>query len=102
LHGLQSEYVFNYPVQNAHLEWDAALGHLFTMRNSLQVAQRYGQSPYPVWDMALTRDSGLGRWSRVRPYLRLANLSNTGYQEIEGVAMPGRSITGGFSVRIGE
>jgi outer membrane cobalamin receptor len=102
LHGLQSEYVFNYPVQNAHLQWDAALGHLFTMRNSLQVAQRYGQSPYPVWDMALTRESGLGRWSRVRPYLRLANLSNTGYQEIEGVAMPGRSITGGFSLRIGE
>jgi hypothetical protein len=31
----------------------------------------------------------------MRPYLRLANLSNTGYQEIVGVAMPGRSITGG-------
>jgi hypothetical protein len=25
---------------------------------------------------------------KLRPYLRLANLSNTGYQEINGVAMP--------------
>ncbi len=100
LHGLQSEYVFNYPVENAHLQWDAAVGHFFTVRNSLQVAERYGQSPYPVWDLALTRDSGLGRWSRVRPYLRVTNLSNTGYQEIQDVTMPGRSIAGGVSIRI--
>jgi iron complex outermembrane receptor protein len=29
--------------------------------------------------------------------LRLANLSNTGYEEIPGVLMPGRSITGGIA-----
>jgi outer membrane cobalamin receptor len=96
LHGLQSEYVFNYPVQNAHVEWTLAVGRLLSLRNSVQVAQRYQQTAYPVWDMALTHDSG-----RVRPYLRLGNLSNTGYQEIEGVAMPGRSVTGGVSIRIG-
>jgi iron complex outermembrane receptor protein len=49
-----------------------------------------------VWNLALTHDSG-----RIRPYLRLANLSNTGYQEINGVAMPGRSITGGVSLWLG-
>jgi outer membrane cobalamin receptor len=102
LHGLQSEYVFNYPVQNAHIDWTAALGRQFTLRNSVQIAQRYQQTAYPVWDMALTHESGIGKWGRVRPYLRLANLSNTGYQEIVDVAMPGRSITGGVSIRIGE
>ncbi|WP_263350079.1 TonB-dependent receptor plug domain-containing protein [Acidicapsa acidisoli] len=102
LHGLQSEYVFNYPVENAHVEWDAALGHQISLRNTVQVAQRYQQTAYPVWDMALTHDSGYRKWARIRPYLRLANLSNTGYQEIQGVAMPGRSITGGVSIRMGE
>jgi outer membrane cobalamin receptor len=102
LHGLQSEYVFNYPVENAHLEWNAALPHRFTLRNGLQVAQRYQQTAYPVWDMGLTHESSVGRWGRLRPYLRLANLSNTGYQEIQNVAMPGRSITGGVSIRLGE
>ena len=102
LHGLQSEYVFNYPVQNAHLDWDAALGKGFTVRNQLQVAERYRQTPYPVWDLSITHDSGTGKWAKFRPYLRLANLSNTGYQEIQDVAMPGRSISGGVSVRIPE
>ncbi len=102
LHGLQSEYVFNYPVQNAHLEWDASLPHGFAMRNALQVAQRYQQTAYPVWDLSLTHESGMGRWAHLRPYLRLANLSNTGYQEIQGVAMPGRSLTGGVTIRLGE
>jgi iron complex outermembrane receptor protein len=95
LNGLQSEYIFNYPVQNVHAAWTAALGRLATLTNSVQIAQRYQQTPYPVWSAALTHDAG-----RIRPYLRLGNLSNTGYQEITGVAMPGRSIAGGVSFRL--
>ena len=95
LQGLQSEYVFNYPVQNARAEWTALLGHAVTLRNTVQIAQLYQRDPYPVWNLALTRDAG-----RFRPYLRLANLSNTGYQEIQGVAMPGRSIMAGISVQV--
>ena len=102
LHGLQSEYVFNYPVENAHLEWISTLGRGFVLRNALQIAERYQQTAYPVWDMALTHQSALGKWGELRPYLRAANLSNTGYQEIQGVAMPGRSLTGGVSIRWGE
>ncbi len=68
------------------------------MTNSVAIAKPYQQpgippwnaSAYPVWNAALTHESG-----RLRPYLRLDNLSNTGYQEINGVAMPGRSIIGG-------
>ncbi|MFY9854411.1 MAG: hypothetical protein WAK26_11105, partial [Terracidiphilus sp.] len=94
----------NYPVENIHATWTAALGHVLTVANSVAVAKPYQQtgnppwnaSPYPVWNLSLTHDSG-----RIRPYLRLANLSNTGYQEINGVAMPGRSITGGVSIWLG-
>jgi iron complex outermembrane receptor protein len=101
LQGLQSEYALAYPVENIHATWTALLGRMLTMTNTVQIAKPYQQpgqapwnaSPYPVWNAALTRESG-----RVRPYLRLGNLSNTGYQEIQGVAMPGRSITGGVAL----
>jgi iron complex outermembrane receptor protein len=96
LNGMQSEYVYNYPVQNVHASWGVALPHAVTLTNSVQVAQRYQQAAYPVWNATLARDAG-----RLRPYLRLANLSGTGYQEITGVAMPGRSITGGFALQFG-
>jgi iron complex outermembrane receptor protein len=96
LHGLQSEYVFNYPVENIHASWSATLGRAFTMSNSVEIAQRYGQTAYPVWNAALIHGSG-----KMRPYLRLANLANTGYQEISGVAMPGRSICAGIELRLG-
>ena len=101
LNGLQSEYALNYPVVNIHATWTASLGRMVTLTNTVQIAKPYQQpgippwnaSPYPVWNAALTHDTG-----RVRPYLRLGNLSNTGYQEINGVAMPGRSIIGGVSL----
>ena len=84
--------------------WTVALKHALTVTNSVAIAKPYQQpgnplwnsTPYPVWNAALTHDSG-----KIRPYLRLANLSNTGYQEINGVAMQGRSITGGVSLWLG-
>ena len=96
LHGLQSEYVFNYPVENIHAAWSVALGHAFAMTNAVQLAERYQQTVYPVWNSEFTHDAG-----KIRPYLRLTNLSNTGYQEITGVNMPGRSIVGGFAIQLG-
>ncbi len=96
LHGLESEYVFNYPVENIHASWTWALGHDIVLTNAVQIAERYRQTVYPVWDATLTRDA----W-KVRPYLRLTNLSNTGYQEIGGVNMPPRTIMGGVAVQIG-
>lgn len=95
LHGLQSEYIFNYPVQNVMATWTAAAAHHWVMSNTVQIAQRYQQSVYPVWNATLTHGTG-----KLRPYLRLSNLSNTGYQEIGGVNMPGRSIAGGFALQI--
>ncbi len=96
LHGLESEYVFNYPVENIHASWTWAMGHDIVLTNAVQIAQRYQQTVYPVWNATLTRNA----W-KVRPYLRLMNASNTGYQEIGGVNMPPRTIMGGLSVQIG-
>ena len=97
LHGLESEYVFNYPVQNIHAEWTCALGHDIVLTNAVQLAERYQQTVYPVWNATVTHDAG-----KIRPYLRLANLSNTGYQEISGVNMPPRTIVGGIAIHLGE
>jgi outer membrane receptor protein involved in Fe transport len=97
LHGLQSEYVFNYPVNNLQATWTATLPHTITISNFVQIAQRYQQTVYPVWNSTMARDAG-----RLRPYLRLTNLSNTGYQEISGVNMPSRAIMGGIVVQLGE
>ncbi|MGA2207259.1 MAG: TonB-dependent receptor [Terracidiphilus sp.] len=96
LHGLESEYVFNYPVENIHASWTWAMAHNVVLTNAVQLAERYQQTVYPVWNAALTHDAG-----RVRPYLRLMNASNTGYQEISGVNMPPRTIMGGVAVQIG-
>jgi outer membrane cobalamin receptor len=105
LNGLQSEYALNYPVENLHATWTAELGHSLIVTNSVAIAKPYQQpgnppwnaTPYPVWNATLTRATG-----KLQPYLRLGNLSNTGYQEINGVAMPGRSITGGVSLWLGQ
>jgi iron complex outermembrane receptor protein len=96
LNGLQSEYVFNYPVQNIRADWSIAFRHAFAVTNAVQLAQRYKQTVYPVWNLSATHDSG-----KIRPYLRLTNLSNTGYQEITGVNMPSRSIMGGIAIQLG-
>ncbi|MGA3333226.1 MAG: TonB-dependent receptor [Terracidiphilus sp.] len=96
LHGLESEYVFNYPVENIHASWTWAMGHDIVLTNAVQLAERYQQTVYPVWNATLTRNA----W-KVRPYLRLMNASNTGYQEITGVNMPPREIMGGVAVQIG-
>jgi vitamin B12 transporter len=68
----------------------------YMLQNRIAITQRYQQNAYPVWDMAIAREKG-----RVHPYLQMSNLSNTGYEEIEGVRMPGRSFTGGIDVVIG-
>ncbi|WP_263367939.1 TonB-dependent receptor plug domain-containing protein [Edaphobacter bradus] len=92
-HGLISEYAFNYAAQSALLAWSADLPAQISARTQLAVIQKTTQSPYALWDVALARNSG-----RVRPYLRLLNLSNTSYQEIPGVPLQGRTIMGGAEV----
>jgi vitamin B12 transporter len=96
LNGLMSEYVFNYPVNNARAEYRWKLKQGLLLQSRLGVIERTtqapapAQAPYAVWDVSAARD--MGWW---RPYLQVSNLANTGYQEIMNVSMPGRSFVGG-------
>ena len=93
LHGLQSEYVFNYPVNNASVEGTHVWRQGFMVHTRVGVSQRYQQSPYAVWDGSFSREVKM-----VRPYVRVTNITNTGYQEIVDVQMPGRTVMGGVEI----
>lgn len=90
LDGYLSKYVFNYPVHNGIVSYHRMFRG-FAARTRLGVAERFQRDPYAVWDAygAYTR-------GRIRPFLQFTNLSDTGYQEIPGVAMPGRAVVGGL------
>ncbi len=97
LHGLQSEYVFNYPTNNSSAEWTVSGPEGLLLRTRVGVTQRFQQTAYAVWDTSIAREAG-----RYRPYLRMTNLANTGYQEIVGVQMPSRSFAGGVQIALGK
>ncbi|MFT4111613.1 MAG: TonB-dependent receptor [Silvibacterium sp.] len=99
-----SEVALNYPDTNIHLNWIASIRNTVTITNSVAVVRPYQQSstpwndnPYPVWNLDVARESG-----RIRPYVRLTNLSNTGYEELTNIAMPGRAVVAGISIKIGD
>ena len=87
-----SEYAFNYAAQNAIFAYTGSFGQL-TAHTQVNIVQKTTQTAYPLWDISLARNAG-----RIRPYLRLLNLSNTGYQEIPQVPMQGRTIMGGMEL----
>jgi iron complex outermembrane receptor protein len=83
---LQSKYVFNYPSNQAIASWQMLAHNGILARTRLGVTDRFARSVYALWDVDVA-------WthSRVRPYLQLSNLTNANYQELIGIAMPGRS-----------
>ncbi|MEO8737470.1 MAG: TonB-dependent receptor [Edaphobacter sp.] len=87
--GLISEYAFNYAAQNAVFAWTGDF-HQLSAHTQIGIIQKTARTAYPLWDISLARNAG-----RLRPYLRLLNLSNTGYQEIPGVPLQGRTIMAG-------
>jgi iron complex outermembrane recepter protein len=88
-----TKYTFNYPTQSAVASWQSDIRRAVVVRTRLGAVNRRARDPYAVWDLnaAFTR-------GRVHPFLQLSNLTSTSYQEILGVAMPGRSIIGGIEV----
>ncbi len=93
--GVQSRYVFDYPVHSASASWMGFLPGHVEMRTRLNVVQRYGTDAYPLVETAITRQFG-----RVQPYVQIINATNTGYEEIEGVRMPGRTVVVGAEVTL--
>jgi outer membrane cobalamin receptor len=91
---LISEYAYNYAAQNALFAWTGTLpgelGRQLAAHTQVNIVQRTRHTAYPLWDVSLSRNTG-----HLRPYLRLLNLSNTGYQEIPNVPLQGRTILAG-------
>lgn len=91
LDGLESEYISNYPVDDGSVTWQGTLPGMFIARTRIGVINRYDSNPYTLWDVAVARE-----FRYVGAHLDLANLTDTQYQEIPGVAMPGRSVVFGL------
>ncbi|MGH9557713.1 MAG: TonB-dependent receptor plug domain-containing protein [Bryobacteraceae bacterium] len=96
LDGFVSRYIFNYPVDNGTASWEAALPWGLIARSRVGALLRFDRDPYALWDMYLA--DRRGHWS---PFVQLTNLTSTQYQEILGVAMPGRAVVAGLDYRLG-
>jgi len=90
LSGLQTRYTFNYPVHDGVIAWNGRLPGKFVARTRIGILDRYGSDPYALWDAGVVRE-----FNHVAAHLVLSNLSDTKYQEIPGVIMPGRSVVFG-------
>jgi iron complex outermembrane receptor protein len=102
LHGTQdtiaagfTKYTFNYPTGSGVFQWQITPRANFVFRTRVGALARPAQSPYALWDLyaALPRH-------KVHPYLQVTNTTNTSYQSIPGVPMPGRTIIGGVELVI--
>jgi iron complex outermembrane recepter protein len=93
LTGVQSRYTFNYPSHFGIAGWQAALPNGLIARARIAGVQRYTRDPYALVDLYAARSRG-----RFRPFVQLTNLTNSSYQEILGVAMPGRGVVGGLEL----
>ncbi len=62
-------------------------------RSRLGAFKVIGRDAYAVWDLYAARSKG-----RIHPFVQLTNLTDTSYQEILGVAMPGREVVVGIEV----
>ena len=95
LAGLESKYVFDYPVNQVSLGWLGSLPGLVQLRARAGITQRYRADAYPLMELSATR-----RFGALQPYFQVTNLTNTGYEEIQGVRMPGRAYLLGIEVTL--
>ena len=97
LHGSQdtvpsgfTKYTFNYPSHSAVAAWQASPRGNFVFRTRVGVVDRRARDRYALCEVYAALPHGA-----VHPFLQVSNVSNTSYQEIQGVPMPGRTIMGG-------
>lgn len=97
LNGLQSVYVFNFPSQNASVEWVGRWRNGLLLRQRVRAVNRLNRNAYPVWDASAAWEG-----ATVQPYFRMTNGTDAQYQEIVGVPMPGRGYMAGVVVMLGK
>lgn len=88
---VESRYISNFPRQNTFVGWHGPLAPGWQGRSRVGVLTRTGRSTYGVWDFYAARTAGA--W---HPFVQLGNVTNTRYEEIRGVVMPGRSVVVGL------
>ena len=93
--GVDTKYSFNYPADSGVVAYQATFNSRWMLRTRVGAMNRRGLSPYALWDVYAAYSAG-----KVHPYLQLSNLTNTTYQEILGVPMPGRTIIGGVELLV--
>ena len=100
LHGQQdtisvgaTKYSFNYPKNSGVFSWTVTPRGNFLFRTRVGVLDRRARTPYALWDAYAALPHG-----RFHPFVQASNLSNTSYQEILGVPMPGRTLMGGVEL----
>jgi iron complex outermembrane receptor protein len=92
--GVQSKYVFNYPVHAGVATWWGRIPGGFDSRFRVAAVQRFETGAYPLVEWTMGRE-----FRYLKPYVQLTNLTDTKYQEIPGVPMPGRGVIAGLELR---
>ena len=88
-----TKYTFNYPTANGVFGWQIAPHGNFLLRTRVGAIERQQRSMYALWDVY----ASLPR-HKVHPFVQVSNATNTSYQSIPGIAMPGRTIIGGVEL----
>ncbi|MEO8657584.1 MAG: TonB-dependent receptor [Bryobacteraceae bacterium] len=88
-----SKYAFNYPEHTGIVSWQGELPGGLVARTRVGATKRYARGVYGVWDVYLAYGRG-----RVHPYAQFTNLTDTRYQEVLGVGMPGRGVVVGIDI----
>jgi iron complex outermembrane receptor protein len=91
LNGQQTKYTFNYPTHDAIVAWQGTLPGNFIARSRVGMVDRYQKDPYALWEASIGRE-----FRKVRAHLSFANITDTQYEEIDRVIMPGRSVIFGL------
>lgn len=88
-----SKYVLDYARHSLVLSGTVAAPGGVTIGARLEGRERVGRDPYALVDLRLTR-----RVAGARVFVEATNLLGATYQEIRGVAMPGRWMTAGVEL----
>ena len=86
-----TKYTFNYPTNSVVAAWQGSVRNKLALRTRVGVLNRRARDPYALWDIYAAMSAG-----EVHPFLQVSNVTGTSYQEIQGVAMPGRTVLGGL------
>jgi iron complex outermembrane receptor protein len=96
LNGEQSQYLFEYPVNSGTITWWGRGPQKIAAHVRIGVLDRYARDPYPLIELSAERP-----FPHIKPFIQLSNVTNTGYEEIPGVRMPGRNYLVGLVLFLG-